>query len=317
MGNLSPEDSVPGDQPFWVRPPEEGRGAVVARKFRNAYEIAGVEVGEPEVAYWQFKNVDLSKFGPGEELRFEIQSYREKSDVVKSHTVGLVRAMAIKPDGEKTFWPSGDESRRGGEDGESSGEEKLLERDWPGWKQIMIQERRPSWVNLPRSLFSKDADVYIFLACGSPKGWVAVGQKSGYLSLGRRSFAANVLRCETIVFLQVSAIAAIAVMASSFLSWPVACFLSMVIYLLGSARPYMQVIVEFWGQAAERTSNYTAGVLGGLVPNFGLYKATEYISKGEIISGEKLAALFNQTSVCVVGLTVVAYLFLRCRELAK
>jgi hypothetical protein len=200
---------------------------------------------------------------------------------------------------------------------ESLAEEKLLARAWLGWKQIVIQEKRPSWVNLPRRLFSKDADVYVFLACGSPKGWLAIGKKSGYLARGQRSFAANVVRCEAIVFLQVSAIAAVAVMASSFLSWPVACFLSMVIYLMGTARPYMQEMAKFWGQAAESLSSYMMGALGSILPNFALYRATQYISEGEIISGEKLADLFNQTSLSVVCLVVMAYLFLRCRELAK
>ncbi len=308
--NLSPERAELEREGRRKLPPEEGRGVVVAHKFRNAYEISGVEAGEPEVAYWRFKNVQLSKFGPGEQIRFEIQSYREKSDVVKSYTVGLVRAMAIKPDGQREFWPTGKEL-------EPLAEEKLLERAWPGWKQIVIQEKRPSWVNLPRRLFSKDADVYVFLACGSPKEWLAIGKKSGYLARGGRSFAANVARCEAIVFLQVSAIAAVAVMASSFLSWPVACFLSMVIYLMGTARPYMQEMAKFWGQAAESLSSYTMGALGRILPNFALYQATQYISEGEIISGEKLADLFNQTSLSVVGLVVMAYLFLRCRELAK
>jgi len=35
------------------------------------------------------------EFGPGDSVRFELQSYREKSDAVKSYTVGLVRAMAV------------------------------------------------------------------------------------------------------------------------------------------------------------------------------------------------------------------------------
>ncbi|MCK4850722.1 MAG: hypothetical protein KAT11_05185, partial [Phycisphaerae bacterium] len=119
--NLSPEGAQTRSELRSKLPGEEGRGVVVAHKFRNAYEISGVEVGEPEVAYWRFKNVQLSKFGPGEDVRFEIQSYREKSDAVKSYTVGLVRAMAIKPDGEKEFWPTGKEL-------ESLEEEKLLER---------------------------------------------------------------------------------------------------------------------------------------------------------------------------------------------
>ena len=291
-------------------PTAEGRGVVVARKFRNAYEIAGVEEGEPEVAYWKFKNVDLSKFGPGEDVRFEIQSYREKSDAVKSYTVGLVRAMTIKPDGTKEFWPTGKEL-------ETLAEEKLLERPWVGWKQIVIQEKRPSGVNLPRRLFSKDADVYVFLACGSEKEWLALGAKSGYLARGRGSFIANVARCEAIVFLQVSAIAAVGVMASSFLSWPVACFLSMIIYLLGAARPYMQEMAGFWGETAEDLSTYAMGGLGMILPNFAIYRASEFISEGEIISGEKLAFLFDITSLSVLCLAVLAYLFLRGRELAK
>ena len=86
---------------------------------------------------------------------------------------------------------------------------------------------------------------------------------------------------------------------------------------MGTARPYMQEMAKFWGQAAESLSSYTMGALGMILPNFALYRATQYISEGEVISGEKLADLFNQTSLSVVGLAVMAYLFLRCRELAK
>ena len=125
------------------------------------------------------------------------------------------------------------------------------------------------------------------------------------------------VRCEAIVFLQISAIAAVAVMASSFLSWPVACFLSMIIYLMGTARPYMQDMAKFWGEAVESSAGYVMEALGMILPNFSFYRATQYISDGEIISGEKLAFLFNQTSMSVLGLAVIAYLLLRCRELAK
>ena len=130
--NLSPKD---GDISGRKLPAKDGQGVVVGRKFRNAYEIAGVETGEPEVAYWRFTNVQLDTFNPDEQIRFELQSYREKSDAVKSHTVGLVRAMSIKPDGEREFWPTGQEL-------DSLAEEKLLKRSWRGWKQIVIQEKR-------------------------------------------------------------------------------------------------------------------------------------------------------------------------------
>jgi hypothetical protein len=291
-------------------PPEHGKGVVVGRKFREAYEIAGTEIGDPEVAYWHFKDIDMKKFGSGDSVRFEIQTYREKSEVVKSYTVGLVRAMAVKPDGNITLWPDPKEEL-------TTGGEKLLARDWPGWQQAVIQERRPTSLDIPRELFAENADVYVFLACGSPKGWIAVGEKSGYLARNRRSFAGNVLRCEAIVLLQVVSIAGVSVMASSFLSWPVACFLSLTIYLIGSVRDYLQTIAQFWGRFSGTLASYAMNGLTTVFPNFASYRASEYIGQGEIISSVKLAELFIHTSLCVVVMLMLGYLFLRGRELTK
>ena len=307
--NLSPDRPGAKGQTTMV-PPEHGQGVVVARKFRNAYEIAGVQVGQPEVAYWHFQNINPSKFGPGDDVRFEIQSYQEKSEVVKSHTVGLVRALAIKPDGSRKFWPVSkeDENLQG---------QKLLERDWPGWTQVVIQEKQPTAVNLPRMLFADNAEVYVFLACGSPKSWMALGEKSGYLSRGRGSFAGNVLRCEAIVFLQLLSIAAVAVMSSSFLSWPVACFLSLAIYLVGSVQNYLQNLAQFWGPLSKTVSGEAFKSLATVLPNFAGYQASQYIAEGELIALNKLAGLFIHTSLCMVILMMLAYLLLCSRELSK
>ena len=309
LGNLSPER--PGAMGITsVVPPEHGKGVVVGRKFKKAFEIAGTKVGEPEVAYWHFKNINMKKFGAGDTVRFEIQTYREKSEVVKSHTVGLVRAMAVKPDGNMTFWPDPKEEQ-------IAGGEKLLARDWPGWQETVIQERRPTLLEIPRKLFTKNADVYVFLACGSPQGWIAVGEKSGYLARNRRSFAGNVLRCEAIVLLQVVSITAVSVMASSFLSWPVACFLSLTIYLIGSVSDYLQGMAQFWGRFSGTLTGYALEGLRTILPNFASYQASEYIGQGEIIASAKLAELFIHTSLCAVVMLMLGYLFLRSRELAK
>ncbi|NIA07444.1 MAG: hypothetical protein GWP14_07400 [Actinobacteria bacterium] len=309
LRNLSPDrPGAIGQTKMY--PPEHGKGVVVGRKFRKAYEIAGTERGEPEVAYWHFKNIDMKKFGPGDSVRFEIQTYREKSEVVKSHTVGLVRAMAVKPDGSITPWPNPKEEQ-------TAGDEKLLARDWPGWKQTVIQERRPTVLNIPRKLFAKNADVYVFLACGSPQGWIAVGEKSGYLARNRRSFAGNVLRCEAIVLMQVVSIAAVSVMASSFLSWPVACFLALTIYLIGSVSDYLQSMAQFWGRFSGTLAGYAMEGLNTILPNFASYQASEYIAQGELIASAKLAELFIHTTLCTVVMLMLGYLFLRSRELAK
>ena len=309
LENLSPDRPGAKGQTRMV-PPEHGQGVVVGRKFKNSYEVAGVQAGQPEVAYWHFHNVNLGKFGPGDDIDFEIQSYREISDVVKSHTIGLVRAMVIKPDGSRTSWPTSgpDEAPQG---------QKLLSRNWPGWQQIVIREKRPSSVKLPRTLFSKNSDVYVFLACGSEQGWIGLAEKSGYLSRGKRLFAENVLRCEAIIFMQVATIAAVAVMASSFLSWPVACFLSMSIYLVGSVSPYLEKLTQFWGQLGDTLAGYGMKSLSTVLPNFAAYRASEYIAQGEVIASDKLAALLIHTGICIVALLMLAYLCLRSRELAK
>ncbi|GAH42240.1 unnamed protein product [marine sediment metagenome] len=227
--------------------------------------------------------------------------------------------MAIKPDGSRKSWPTLDSeaNKDENENSQATEEQKLLERNWPGWEQVVIQEKRPTAVYLPRSLFAENADIYVFLACGSPKGWIALGEKSGYLSRDRRSFAGNLLRCEAIVFLQLVSIAAVAVMASSLLSWPVACFLSLAIYLVGSLRPYLQDVTQFWGHLDKTLAGYAIKGAATVVPNFASYRASEYIGVGEIINLDKLSGLLIHTSVFVVGLMMLAYLLLRSRELGK
>ena len=100
-------------------------------------------------------------------------------------------------------------------------------------------------------------------------------------------------------------------------SWPVACFLSMVIYLVGAARESLQGVVNFWGTASEAATNYVIGMLGAVLPDFSAYRVTEFIAEGEVIGLDKLAELFTRSVLWGLGLVVLAYLFIRCRELAK
>ena len=298
---------------------ESGRAVLVAKRFRNAYEISGVEIGQPAVAYWHFKDVDLSDFPPGGNVSFDIQTYQEKSDVIKSYTVGLVRALSIRPDGKKDGWPipGQDEEVGPDESAQQQNQQKLLDRDWPGWKQVVVRERKPTSVDLPRRLFAEGNDVYVFLACGTGTSGIELTAKSGYLSRGSSSFALNLLRCEAIVFMQLATIAAVAVMASSFLSWPVACFLSIVIYLIGAAGSFIREQITLWGTGAAVAAHYVIKGLLVVLPNFSIYQATEKIAEGDLIPVGKLSELFGLTCLWVVGSALLAYLLLRSRELAK
>lgn len=299
--------------------PEIGRAKLVPKQFRGAYEISGVEVGQPSVAYWRFQDVDFSAFPAEENIRFEIRTYQEKSDIIKSHTVGLVRAMGVRPDGSKEFWPIAGQDDIAAVDSYSGDreQEKLLERDWPGWRQVVIQERKPTPVNLPRRLFAKKSEVYIFLACGTAESGIELAVKSGYLSRGSRGFWLNLVFCEAIVFMHLTVIAAVAVTASSFLSWPVACFLSIVIYLVGAAGGFLREQVTLWGEGAASVAHYVIQSLLIVLPDFSLYQATERIADGDLIPLGKLSLLLGFTLLWTGGSALLGYLLLRSRELAK
>ena len=91
----------------------------------------------------------------------------------------------------------------------------------------------------------------------------------------------------------------------------------MVIYLLGSAQAFLQRTMRFHGITSEKITGMVVALVAQILPDFQTYKATGFISQGELIPLVKISVLFNHTTLCVVGMLVAGYLFLRCRELAK
>lgn len=165
--------------------------------------------------------------------------------------------------------------------------------------------------------------------------WVGLQHNSVWLVTGSQPFAYNVFKSMLILWLMTILVISIAVFSSTFLSWPIAIVLTVVI-LLGHWGVVQlqdslqrgvgaQVAKDFGftnaGQAKVVSSTIdalaaTLNTLAPALPDVSQYSATEDIERGVAVPPERLLAATKVTLWFGLPLTVVAYLFLRRKEVA-
>jgi hypothetical protein len=93
------------------------------------------------------------------------------------------------------------------------------------------ETNRISYVTLPRSAFPAGGDFDVVVAVRTPGQWLGVLPQSVSLVTGSRSFAFNLAKSLSILWLLSILVVAIAVFCSTFVSWPIAVVLTLVLLL--------------------------------------------------------------------------------------
>lgn len=162
------------------------------------------------------------------------------------------------------------------------------------------------------------------------------------------SFEGNLVRSLIIVWLQLAFLAMLGIAAGTFLGFPVACLVCLMIYLIAAASAYVnQSLADysafpsddlpFWEQTTGVLSligrkfaegDPWAGIrivirlVGSgfmlLVPSFGTYSPGPLLNDGRLISGRMLRdAALNIGLIWTGVVAVIGYLIFRARELAR
>jgi len=132
------------------------------------------------------------------------------------------------------------------------------------------------------------------------------------------SFTGNFARAVAVVFCRLVFLACLGVFAASFLSFPVAILLCLLVYVTGTVSGFCLESFDFLGEAAGGFYHWTVRPLILLLPAFDKFNPTKFLLNARLL-GWPLLARIAGVMVCLKGaLLLLAGLFIfGCREIAR
>ena len=199
---------------------------------------------------------------------------------------------------------------------------------------ITPEHNRANYVRVPEALIEGgNFDVYVRGL--NPGQWYGLDPAATNLVVAERSFEQNLLKSLTILWLLAVLVVVIAVFCSTFLSWPVAVVLTLVLLLgrwgvaqlgdatgsglgsevtqgLGLDDPTSAKIMR---ESVNALSSFL-NVVSMFLPDITRFSATEDIERGVSIPGAKLGEAAWVLLLYGLPLTVLTYVILRRKEVA-
>jgi hypothetical protein len=175
----------------------------------------------------------------------------------------------------------------------------------------------------------------LIIRCLTPQHWVGLKTTSIAIVQSETSFAMNLVKSLSIIWLLTVLVISISIFSSTFLSWPIAIVLTLLILLghwgveeLGDAaqaglgRQFVQDFgvrdpaqAQAISATVERLNKVLAGV-SAVLPDIDRFPATEDIERGISIPSDKLFNALLATLCFGLPLSVLAYVFLKNKEVA-
>jgi len=199
---------------------------------------------------------------------------------------------------------------------------------------ILPENGRTSYFNVPRADV-QGGNFDVLMRCLTDEQWV--GLKSDSLSIvsGQEPFAWNLLKSLVVIWLMSVLVVIIAIFSSTFLSWPIALVLTVVILLghwgvqelgdstapgvgnmvandLGFRDPAKAKVVSSSVEALSTMLRNVSDVL----PDIGQYSASDEIERGMIVPMERLWEALKVTGLFGIPMIALAYVFLKNKEVA-
>ncbi len=132
------------------------------------------------------------------------------------------------------------------------------------------------------------------------------------------TFTGNFLRAVLLILLRLIFLACLGILAASFLSFPVAILLCIVIFFTASFSGFCLESFDFLGEDLSVVYRYTIRPVILLLPQFDKFNPTKYLVPGRLLSWFLLAkAGFSMICIKSVLLLVLALLIFSFREIAK
>ncbi len=171
---------------------------------------------------------------------------------------------------------------------------------------------------VPAELASPEGDLYVYFRNPLENGrsTIIFPQGTGIQVLYTRGgFTPNYLRTVAMIYMRLGFLSLLGVAAGSYLSFPVALFLVMTVYVFGSIRNFMSEALEW--NAAPGVADVLEAVMS-IFPNLGLYDPVPLIEKGRYVSELLMGGCFLWMVVVQGGVIILlGYLLFRYRELAQ
>jgi ABC-type transport system involved in multi-copper enzyme maturation permease subunit len=203
--------------------------------------------------------------------------------------------------------------------------------------QITPESGRPTFFKVPSKLLA-GGDFDVQIQNNTQGHYAGLGPTSLSLIRERQMFEVNLFKSLLILWLMSVLVTAVAIFTSTFLSWPIAVVLTLVILLghwgveqisdsLGSEMG-SQVATDLFGAGAGQAAKakvvssgvnaLSAGLkaFANVLPDISRYAATEDIERGVTIPAVKLREAAAVTFGFGIPLVVLAYVLLRNKEVA-
>jgi len=132
------------------------------------------------------------------------------------------------------------------------------------------------------------------------------------------TFEANFFRAVLLVFFRLVFLAVLGILASTFLSFPVAILLCLVVFFTGTISGFITESFEFLGGGIGGIYHYAVLPLIQLLPKFDEFNPTEYIVGARLLSWTLVGKVFAfMLGIKAVLLLLLAVLIFRYKEIAK
>lgn len=200
-------------------------------------------------------------------------------------------------------------------------------------RTVRVESNRNVYFDLPASLLA-DGDFDLLVRNTTTDHWIGLLPRSVQMVTGNSPFAWNLLKSLAVLWLMSILIVIVAIFCSTFLSWPIAIVLSVVLLLghwgvqqVGDAGSSLgnQVANDLFprGAAQARVVSSTVNALnsfmqtvGSVLPDISRFSATEELERGVSVPFSRLADAGKVAFGFGIPLMVLAYIFLKNKEVA-
>ncbi len=132
------------------------------------------------------------------------------------------------------------------------------------------------------------------------------------------TFTGNFIRGVLLILFRLIFLACLGVLAASFLSFPVAILLCLVVFLTGTVSGFVLESFDQLSASVGQVYSYTIGALVRLLPRFDRYNPTTFLIPGRLIAWSLIAQVaFFMICIKAALLLVLALIIFSVRELAR
>ena len=132
------------------------------------------------------------------------------------------------------------------------------------------------------------------------------------------TFAANFSRAVLLIFIRLVFLAALALFAGSFLSFPVAILLCLAVFAMANMSGFINESFEFLGNNISRVYYYSFKPLIGLLPQFDQPGISKYLVLARMFRWSQVAMLGTSTLLLkALPLGILSLIIFSYREIAK